>query len=690
MELRGCSQVHFIYVIRGAEVTKMQNISRGKSVLKFKDIEEIYDSDGCQESLPSHPPKVDRSLAIPGDGDTSKPKVKTECVEEEESEFEFGRMTLKQLKRESKKRKAPKLVKLATVKQEACDLSCEEEELDLKETLFSWKRKVKKSKSKTNKTSNCGSPLSVDDCFRCISEDDTPSSLAAVDISSETPQIEEENPDVNPIQPQAISFALIGDNQNSSRELTGTVECCSSDEALESDLGDPQRGCLNQFSLDDAVQLESVDTSNCVFSQISYDVSEHMGDYPTVSNISSYEDIAMTEGLVTTDEPLVHCCSEIPIEEEMTNPVMCDYHPPSFESEAATGDENLVTSLDEVKSVVDAKEVSAAGVTSTELQASIYQNGDSEDVGRRSCSMDVSSEQDNKVSVSTNCVASLPSTTFMVEDKHSSADDFIADAMMPHPPERLFSTRKIISPICQERLRKAMKCDEQQDDVEIHSHKKVLFEKSGDSSSTSSPGVKRARTTFSSESPETCKAVDVQAKGRNRLRKAKYGTRASQKPQNVGSVCSSVQMCSQNAVAFSKQQIHDIERIATKLMTGLHSMKSIVVDALQHESRTGTKFRYNTDQVRLAVENVGKVEETAQRWLSMMSRDCDRFCKIMSLAEADAPSPEKSKGETSPDAKTVPKERKIMFADEVGGSLCNVKVFKNFETDMDIDTPATC
>ncbi|KAH9624301.1 hypothetical protein KSS87_016887, partial [Heliosperma pusillum] len=93
--------------------------------------------------------------------------------------------------------------------------------------------------------------------------------------------------------------------------------------------------------------------------------------------------------------------------------------------------------------------------------------------------------------------------------------------------------------------------------------------------------------------------------------------------------------------------------------------------------------------VRLAVENAGKVEETAQRWLAIMSRDCNRFCKIMSLAEADASSPEKTKEEnpSSPETKTIPKERKIMFADEAGGNLCNVKVFKNLNTEMDLVTP---
>ncbi|KAK9756461.1 hypothetical protein RND81_01G099300 [Saponaria officinalis] len=677
---------------------------------------QIYDSNDCQESLQRHPPKVIRGLAMDNDVDNATPEVKRECIEEE-SEGDFGTATLKQLKQacKSKKRKSPKSIKLATVKQEVSDLPCEEDELDLWETLVSWKQKVKKSKSKRKKTFNCGSALSEIDNSGCVSED-TPSSLVLVDISSEISyplQIKVENPELNPVQPQAISFVHSDENRNLTSEMAETVERCSSDQALKTNLGDPQRSYLNQYFLEYKVQPKSIDTSNCVLNQISYNVIEQMGHDSTFPESSSFEDIRMTEGSVVTDQPSVFCGSDIPREDDMSDPVTCDYHPPSFGSQAATGEENVVTSLDEFKSMVTEQKPSIAVVTSTELQASNCQNGDVEEVALRSPSMDFSPPgQDNKVSLSPICVASLPSITSVVEDEHSSVDNYvvplscspviqlsdsIGDVMMPHLPERLFSTRKIISPICQQKLRKAMDFDELQDDVEIHSCKEVQLEK------TASPGVKRARTIFGSESPETMNAVDLRTKGRKRMRTRNYegrvphsigsvnGSRASQKLQNVGNVSSSVQMCSQNAIAFSKQQIHDIERVATKLMTGLHSMKSIVVDALQHESRTGTKFRYNTDQVRLAVENVGKVEETAKRWLSMMTRDCDRFCKIMTLAEADAPSPEKSKAEnmSSPDAKTVPKERKIMFADEVGGSLCKVKVFKNFETDTEIDTPFT-
>ncbi|XP_074273272.1 uncharacterized protein LOC141596896 [Silene latifolia] len=673
MEVRGCSQVHFISVIQGGEVIKMHNVTRGKSVLKLKNIEQIYvaDASECQESLPRYPPKVNRFLAMTNGVDVAKAQVKTEFTEEG-NELDFGTITLKQLRQtcKSKKRKAPMPVIMAAVKQEVC----EEDELELEETLFSWKKKVlKKAKSKKKKkkkrTSNSGSASSEIDDFGCVLMD-TPSSLALVDISSEVynpSQIKVEDYEPYYEQPQAISFILSEDHQNSTCEMSASSECCSSDQALESN----------------SLQLTSVDRQNCVLNQISYELTDHTEYDLIMPQTSSFEEVLMIEG------------SDSPRKEDMSDPLTCDespdecdsfafqdYNAHSVDGDAATSDENLLLL-------------------------------ESPCTGEETQSDDSWKSKDVSMHIETSCAASLLSTTFVVDDRGSSVDNYVdplscspvvqssnaieepavsaaiegnGNSMTPHPPERLLSARKIISPTSQEKLRKAMNSDEEQVDAEIHSCKgKLLFEKN-EPKFFSSRDVKGA-------------GIDSSSK-RQRMRKGKYegrfphsrgsvnGTQAAQGSQNVDNICS-VQMCSQKAIAFSKQQVHDIERIATKLVSGLRSMKSIVVDALQHESRTGTKSKYNTDEVRLAVENAGKVEETAQRWLAIMSRDCNRFCKIMSLAEADASSPEKTKEEnpSSPETKTIPKERKIMFADEAGGNLCNIKVFKNINTGMDLDTP---
>lgn len=102
----------------------------------------------------------------------------------------------------------------------------------------------------------------------------------------------------------------------------------------------------------------------------------------------------------------------------------------------------------------------------------------------------------------------------------------------------------------------------------------------------------------------------------------------------------------------------------------------------------------------MAVKSANKTEETARRWLSIMSRDCTRFCKIMvsfrfSLYEKtkcwftwviisntllfiliDEWQKLSEAGSCAP-GNIVNKERKITFADEAGGKLCHVKVFKD-------------
>ena len=34
-------------------------------------------------------------------------------------------------------------------------------------------------------------------------------------------------------------------------------------------------------------------------------------------------------------------------------------------------------------------------------------------------------------------------------------------------------------------------------------------------------------------------------------------------------------------------------------------------------------------QARMAIKNATRIEESTKKWLSMMARDCNRFCKIM-------------------------------------------------------------
>ena len=70
----------------------------------------------------------------------------------------------------------------------------------------------------------------------------------------------------------------------------------------------------------------------------------------------------------------------------------------------------------------------------------------------------------------------------------------------------------------------------------------------------------------------------------------------------AASTCSSSKSCSQNAIIFAERQMTDIERLATKILSELHSMKELVVDTLHSESRTCAVSRYNTDKVNKPIE----------------------------------------------------------------------------------------
>ncbi|KAL0325727.1 UNVERIFIED_CONTAM: hypothetical protein Sradi_5142000 [Sesamum radiatum] len=131
------------------------------------------------------------------------------------------------------------------------------------------------------------------------------------------------------------------------------------------------------------------------------------------------------------------------------------------------------------------------------------------------------------------------------------------------------------------------------------------------------------------------------------------------------------QGCSESAIAFSQRQMHDMESLAVKLIDELKSMKDIVEQKLLFEAYRSISLKNNADEVKSAINNAKKVEEMARKWMSVMARDCNRFCKIMKMT------PNNTTG--SKDA--VPRSRKkIIFADEAGGKLCHVKFFGDDET----------
>ncbi|XP_016446257.2 uncharacterized protein LOC107771414 [Nicotiana tabacum] len=277
------------------------------------------------------------------------------------------------------------------------------------------------------------------------------------------------------------------------------------------------------------------------------------------------------------------------------------------------------------------------------------------------------------------------------------ASDQISASELSQPPERLLSTRKAISPCSQERLCLAMNSIELIDDLENYKCKeKLTF---GNENSEGSC-LADASTTKDTEGSALLKKVKVfigpkqiakrwktekrgsPSKG-NLLKQSSppkgnlEGPRLSRSLPQLNTGCTSITRCSESAIAFSQRQMHDMESLALKLMTELKSMKDMVEEKLLFEAYRTSSLKNDADEVKIAIKSATKVEETTRKWLSMMTRDCTRFCKIMKLSQNGA----------AVSKNTVHREgRKISFADEAGGMLCHVNYFEDPELTLESDS----
>ncbi|KAK8601259.1 hypothetical protein V6N13_059017 [Hibiscus sabdariffa] len=235
-------------------------------------------------------------------------------------------------------------------------------------------------------------------------------------------------------------------------------------------------------------------------------------------------------------------------------------------------------------------------------------------------------------------------------------------------PERLPPSRKTISPTSQERLCRAMELTGLDEDEHQQCRGKLYFGKQTNHRILRAQRIDQFGRDGATIKPKPFMRKVKQDKKGSPPKGILKVTHLSGSVQ-VSSSCSTVQRCSQSAIAFTQRQMRDIESLATKLTTELKSMKDIVMGKLHSEleASAATTVKENANEVKIAVESATKTEETARKWLSMMARDCNRFCKIMKLSEDNTAAAER----------VIQKERKISFADEAGGKLCHVKIFKD-------------
>ncbi|PAN48933.1 hypothetical protein PAHAL_9G413500 [Panicum hallii] len=241
------------------------------------------------------------------------------------------------------------------------------------------------------------------------------------------------------------------------------------------------------------------------------------------------------------------------------------------------------------------------------------------------------------------------------------------ESIEEHAPKKLLSKRKIMSPTSQEKLCNALTGIDLCDGVRLK-RKNVLEDCDKTRISLPQPAHKQDRSLFS---------TDRRLRGRTSVSPTSKGVlKSTGSPPHQQTTCSCMRSSSmvldtEKAVEFSQRQMHDVENIAAKLIRSLKHMKSIVDESLSSEAYSLLP-NFNIAEIRAASEDALEVEKTTRKWLSIMNKDCNRFCKILSLAKKNVVS--------HPEAPR--KQRKISFADETGGMLCHVKVFKDGQTNL--------
>lgn len=410
--------------------------------------------------------------------------------------------------------------------------------------------------------------------------------------------------------------------------------------------------CLRNCS--DTVKSSGQTTSNVVFCvpeatvpNISTSAYLHYADDVCMFGDGDKEVLLSNQKICSVDGPVDNCIS-------------------SGNLQTCSGSDNCLPSLDKINGKEQQTECCF-----TDVATSCLISGNCLDDEKQSLKSSSISEERN---------LTLIGTSLDVADQISAPE-------LSQPPERLLSTRKAISPSSQERLCLAMNSIELIDDLENYKCKeKLTF--AGHEDSERSSLADASPTKESERSPQLNKAKvfigpkqiarRLKIEKRNSPPKGNLeGPRLSRSLPQFSTGCTSIKRCSESAIAFSQRQMHDIESLALKLLNELKSMKDMVEEKLLFEAYRTSSLKNDADEVKIAIKSATKVEETTRKWLSMMTRDCTRFCKIMKLSQ---------NGVTDSKNSVHREGRKISFADEAGGMLCHFNYFEDTDPTLESDS----
>ncbi|CAN4122820.1 unnamed protein product [Withania somnifera] len=728
MEQRSCNNSHFIQVRRRGLTVKVSNVdSYGKPALVFKNLKDICDSEKARlwgsdvkwesECLPV----VDRTLQAIEPENNKVDFHDDDEVSSQSNDYNSGEITLKQLKDrcKSKKRKLATPSPTSISPKQANGCYQPEEDDDLKVLLTNGKRRC------TNRNLFGSPKVPVSVKVEVVWEPEI-----SLQARSVLPEVAEPIAETSESE---FSECLNSDSSNCSSNIqmvseldSSTITCSEFPNVVDSEkkiqvlFAEEQQLCtLNQISNDhlEHVEPKYVSSASEVLAEVNYQVNRCNRDN---SQIELFAPARSTETVsATNDQSLaMYDCpnySDTGKNSRKTSNNVVFHVPvamvPNISTSASLhyADKDVLLSNQKIWSVggpVDNCISSGNLQTCSDSDNCLPSSDKINDKEQQTecCFADASTSY----LVSGNCLdyeklslkfsSSSEERNLMLSSPSLDAADQLSAPELSQPPERLLSTRKAISPSSQERLCQAMNSIDLIDDLENYKCKKKLTFAEYEDSKTS-PLAGASTTKESKGSPQLIKAK-VFIRPDQITRRLKIEKRSSPPKGNLekrscppkGNLegprllrslpqlttgCTSIERCSESAIAFSQRQMHDTESLALKLMNEVKSMKDMVEEKLLFEAYRTSSLKNDADEVKTAIKSATKLEETTRKWLSMMTRDCTRFCKIMKLSQ---------NGVTDSKNSVHREGRKISFADEAGGMLCHFNYFEDTDPTLESDS----
>ncbi|KAL8514405.1 hypothetical protein ACS0TY_013496 [Phlomoides rotata] len=711
MELRTCDTTHYIQTMKGGLVLKVCNTtSNGRPFLRYKNLNDIYGSEDAKRLQNPHHQLVlhespcflvaDRTLW------EIEPEI-GECSPHADDDFGSGSddsTTLKQLRKRllTKKRKRIPIDKDSQKDDE--NEKAAQDDSDLNEPLINWKCKHSMtSKAKRKHLKVCGISSSTIDI--AIKSEENLVSECFPQVSGElalVSHVKVEEPDAEPLGCLDKTFS-------------GDVSSIGHNEV--SNLG--QKRVSNEYNTEPPLCVNMSET--CATNQINYDVLED--DVPMSI-------LFIKDGTSKTPESACIESLDLPSVEVEKQGEIQDSHrcreTLSEEPNADLGNPSKSSSSAEDKP--EERCISVTQVPGMAIDGAVrfHQECNSEDKNEADSTDEPNDSQSsldntcgpNLVSITPsktiadeeqpstcpiarndlNCLGHIEDELVKAVDKQSStltiseaslesmpcgSAETILSLKTHQPSERLLSSRKAFSPSSQEQLRLVMNsdevCNESNRNIVLECKEKLFENQSEKNDSSPRSNTQNDEVMVNNRHPGEVSQRKIPTGPRRIIRKSLVakgnleGPRYSRTLPSVSTSVSSVQGCSEGAIAFSQRQMQDMETLAEKLMKELKSMKEVVEQKLLFEAYRNSSLKNDADEVKLIITNATKVEDMGKRWMSMIARDCTRFCKIMKMTPESTPAPDDS----------LPREkRKIRFADEAGGQLCHIKYF-----DDGVDAP---